>query len=317
MIKGANKMKYYITGDCHGNFRKIEYFINLYHTSVEDIMIILGDVGLNYYLGRKDNKNKANISKLPITLFCIHGNHEARPSTIDTYKEKEWHGGVVYFEEEFPNILFAKDGEVYDFDGKKAIVLGGAYSVDKEYRLSIGNAWFPDEQPSAEIKQYVWQQLEKNNYKVDYVLSHTCPLEFEPTELFLDFIDQSRVDKTTENWLSDIRSKLTYSKWYFGHYHGNKQYASAEMLYEAIKELDGDRYLLKIGIPQYRRKQEVLFCKEKRECFGIIKVVDDYGCKEVLDEVSYDIYGYYTEDASEKIMFKHIRESDIKIVIEE
>ena len=41
---------------------------------------------------------------------------------------KNWHDGVVYYEPEFPNILFAKDGEIYDFDGKKALVIGGAYS---------------------------------------------------------------------------------------------------------------------------------------------------------------------------------------------
>lgn len=55
------------------------------------------------------------------------------------------HGGEVYYEPEYPNILFAKDGEIYDFDGKKAIAIGGAYSCDKEYRLLTGLPWFQDE----------------------------------------------------------------------------------------------------------------------------------------------------------------------------
>lgn len=29
---------------------------------------------------------------------------------------KNWHDGVAYYEPEFPNILFAKDGEIYDLD---------------------------------------------------------------------------------------------------------------------------------------------------------------------------------------------------------
>ena len=37
---------------------------------------------------------------------------------------------MVYVEEEYPNILFAKDGEVYDFCGKSVMTIGGAYSVD-------------------------------------------------------------------------------------------------------------------------------------------------------------------------------------------
>ena len=49
-------------------------------------------------------------------------------------KAGEWHGGLVYREEEYPNLVFAKDGEIYDIAGKKTIVIGGAYSVDKWYR---------------------------------------------------------------------------------------------------------------------------------------------------------------------------------------
>lgn len=48
------------------------------------------------------------------------------------------------------NILFAKDGEVFDFDGLQAIVIGGAYSADKHLRLARGWSWFADEQSSAE-----------------------------------------------------------------------------------------------------------------------------------------------------------------------
>ena len=52
------------------------------------------------------------------------------------YKLQEWNGGKVWVEEAYPNILFAKDGEIYDIAGMKTIVIGGAYSVDKFYRLS-------------------------------------------------------------------------------------------------------------------------------------------------------------------------------------
>ena len=230
-------MAYYITGDCHGDFDSILSFFQSHPTNSEDVMILLGDAGFNYYLNKKDLREKELFREIPATLFCIHGNHEQRPYLIETYKEKEWKGGTVYYEEEFPNLLFAKDGEIYDLDGKKAIVLGGAYSVDKFYRLQRGYAWFPDEQPSDDIKAYAEQQLDRCGWKVDYVFSHTCPLKYEPTDLFLDFIDQSKVDKSTEQWLSGIEEKLEYGKWYFGHFHGNRVYDQAEMLYEEIKVL--------------------------------------------------------------------------------
>ena len=51
-------MAYYITGDCHGNFRKIELFCSLYKTCIEDVLIILGDFGLNFTLGERDPERK-------------------------------------------------------------------------------------------------------------------------------------------------------------------------------------------------------------------------------------------------------------------
>lgn len=224
----------YITGDTHGNFEHIESFCKRMDTSTDDILIILGDAGINFYGEEYDRRKKIYLNSLPITLFCIHGNHEQRPYTISSYKEKEWHKGIVYYEEEFSSILFAKDGEIFDLDGKKTIVLGGAYSIDKYFRLLRGYPWWSDEQPSMEIKQYAEQRLEEQNWKIDIVLSHTGPLKFEPREMFLEGIDQSRVDKSTEIWLDYIENKLSYKKWYFGHYHTEKKIDKVEIKFNDI-----------------------------------------------------------------------------------
>lgn len=64
------------------------------------------------------------------------------------------------------------------------------------------------------------------------VLSHTCPLRYEPTEVFLPFIDQSTVDKSTEIWLGKIESRLHYQRWYCGHYHVTKQVDNLRFLFE-------------------------------------------------------------------------------------
>ena len=198
---------------------------------------MLGDVGLNYFGNEIDYENKKLLAKFPNQFLCIHGNHEQRPCNIPTYQKREWKGGVVYYEPEFPNLLFTKDGEIYDFDEKKAIAIGGAYSVDKDYRLSVGRPWFSDEQPSEQIKQKVETKLAEAGWKISYVLSHTCPLRYEPTDLFQDYLDQYQVDKSTEEWLDTIASRLEYERWYFGHFHGNRQFADATMLFEWIQEL--------------------------------------------------------------------------------
>lgn len=169
-------------------------------------------------------------------MFCIHGNHEMRPETIPTYTTKEWHGGVVYYEEKYPNILFAKDGEIYDLDGQKSIVIGGAYSVDKFYRLRNGFHWFEDEQPSAETKARVEAVLDRCNWEIDQVLTHTCPYKYIPTEAFLPSIDQSTVDNSTEKWLDAIEDRLTYKRWLCGHWHIDKRIDDLRFVMEDIIE---------------------------------------------------------------------------------
>lgn len=227
----------YLTGDTHGNFVRIDGFCRRMKTKKTDTMIILGDAGFNYYLGNKDTRAKEYAASFPITLFCIHGNHEARPQTISTYIEGEYCGGKVLYEEAFPNILFAVDGEVYDFDGYQCIVIGGAYSVDKYYRLSQGWHWWSDEQPSDEIKQRVERRLAEFNYSIDIVLSHTCPMKYEPAEVFLKGLDQSTVDKSTELWLGEIEERLTYKKWYCGHYHTRKHIDKLQFMFEDFDEI--------------------------------------------------------------------------------
>lgn len=172
-----------------------------------------------------------------LTLFCIHGNHERRPESLDVYDEREWHGGQVFTEDRYPNILFAKDGEIYDLDGQKAIAIGGAYSIDKAWRVE-GRSWWPDEQPSEEIKSRVEQSLENCSWSIDIVLSHTTPLKYEPTEVFIRGVDQSKVDKSTEIWLDSIEDRLTYRKWYCGHYHTEKKIDRLQIMFNDYAALE-------------------------------------------------------------------------------
>ena len=45
-----------------------------------------------------------------------------------------------------------------------------AYSVDKMFRIAYGYGWWPDEQPSEEIRQYVERQLDGCGWNIDVVL---------------------------------------------------------------------------------------------------------------------------------------------------
>ena len=186
----------WLTGDTHGHFDRVEAFCREQQTTTDDILIILGDSGFNFGGGERDRFLKTRATQFPITIFSLHGNRENRPQNIPGYVEGSFHGRKILYEPQYPNLLFAVDGEVYRFAGTDCLVVGGAYSTGKEYRLVKGLGWWPDEQPSPEIKAYVEQQIREKHF--DIVLSHTCPFKYEPTEMFLGGIDQRTVDDSTE-----------------------------------------------------------------------------------------------------------------------
>lgn len=237
-----NLIKYhrvFITGDTHRSFDRIEYFCAKHQTSKQDLLIILGDAGINYYGFLSDLQVKEYLGTLPITILCIHGNHEQRPTSIPTYTEINWNGGLVYQEDSFPPLLFAKDGEIYDINGFSCIALGGAYRVDKMYRVAYSLGWWSDEQPSAEIKEHVSNNLERHDWTVNYVFSHTVSIQYEPIESFKFDLDQTRVDKTTEIWLGEIEERLSYKKWFCAHYHICKVIDRHVFMFENYEQLIG------------------------------------------------------------------------------
>ncbi|MBS5738891.1 MAG: hypothetical protein KHW40_04335 [Eggerthella sp.] len=127
-------------------------------------------------------------------------------------------------------------GEVYDIEGFFTIAIGGAYSIDKLWRRENGLSWFVDEQPSTQTKQHIEQVLAVRDWKVDMVLSHTCPAKYAPTEAYFSGIDQNEVDKSTENRLDTIEDRLTYQRWYCRHWHINKHIDRIHFLFSDVEE---------------------------------------------------------------------------------
>ena len=78
----------YITGDTHGDFSRYQRFTALMKPTIQDTMIVLGDAGLNYYGNQKDAQRKKFVNDFPFTTFCIHGNHEMRPTDVPGYQTK-------------------------------------------------------------------------------------------------------------------------------------------------------------------------------------------------------------------------------------
>ena len=239
--------QFYVTGDTHSDFSR---FYKLNEAVPEDEVwgvIILGDAGLNFWLNKRDKKNKYRICNKYSNLrfYCVRGNHEARPEDVEGMKEVFDEGvfNWVYYEPQYPNIRYLKDGVEYLIGGRySALVCGGSYSVDKWYRLerqSMGyySGWFANEQLSREEMENITKTFKNKSF--DLILAHTCPLSYQPTDLFLSFIDQSKVDNSMELWFEDLIQQIEFNKFLFGHYHQDRIInEKARMFYSDIINLE-------------------------------------------------------------------------------
>lgn len=222
----------YITGDMHGDISQMRQVMQKVNCKPNNTLIVLGDFGANYYFDKKDDIFKNAISEYNINIFVIRGNHDGNPSLIEEVEQKEKYGNIGYIEQKYPNIFYAINGNVYNIEKNQFLVLGGAYSVDKFYRLSMGYKWFSDEQMTISERENFLQNYPK---EVDVILSHTCPYTNIPCHLFLKTVDQSTVDNSMEYFLQEVKEKVKYKNWFFGHYHANEQIEeNMYMLYDGI-----------------------------------------------------------------------------------
>lgn len=229
----------YITGDCHGDFYKLSKYFS--DKNKDDFVIITGDIGCNYFYGTKkewvDKKKKEWLNNIGPKFICIRGNHDYNQEKIPSYKEYGMFDSVVYIEEDYPNIIFVKNGEIYNINGKSFLFFGGAYSVDKYYRIENNMLWFDDEQPNEKEKSNCLKNIKEKEYYVDYVVTHTCPLKCEPTHVFLPMIVQSTVDTSTEAFLDCVNASLKYKEWYCGHFHTDEYFSGINFLYRKVLKI--------------------------------------------------------------------------------
>lgn len=223
-------MRVFVTGDTHGYCNDLEEFIKYASnwddedaSMGDDTIVVLGDSGLNYYLSVADRKLKCYVSEVfeDYNLFIIRGNHDARPEKLLEIKTVKFLGSTALAEPEYPNIKYAIDGNIYKHKGMNILTIGGAYSVDKEYRQSHNLPWFVDEQPSLEERKYIKAVYDNND--IDIILSHTCPSSWREAFRFeTDLLDrETEIDTSTEDWLDTFLVKDKFKAWYFGHFHGD------------------------------------------------------------------------------------------------
>lgn len=242
-------MRVFIAGDTHGvpaEFRVLKDFSIQEGLTLDDIIVIAGDAGI-YYGGFTSNDARQIAMQAPCKFLIVRGNHDDRIEDVINAAESKgcWStqqllGNTVYVHKKYPSLFYALDeGGIYHIDGEKVMIVPGAYSIDKFYRLADGHPYNPREQLTKNEMDALLDLAEENP-DITGVIAHTAPLLWEPyfRDLFFGGINQEKVDKTTDKFLDALIERLPNLKhYYFGHFHSDRNCGDAGvMVYRKILE---------------------------------------------------------------------------------
>lgn len=212
---------FYITGDTHSEIGRFTYKEGAISRTLtkDDILFVTGDFGFVFEGDLTEKMERKILAELPYIIAYVDGNHE-NFALLNSYPVEIWNGGKVHVIERNsqgePKVIHLMRGQVFTIEGKKIFTFGGGNSIDKGYRL-LYRSWWPEEMPSEEDYKEGILNLNKHDYKVDYIITHAAPEE--TMNLFYpNHIDE----KPLNNFLEWVRENTEYKHWWFGHLHDDR-----------------------------------------------------------------------------------------------
>ncbi|MFI3236610.1 MAG: metallophosphoesterase [Lachnospiraceae bacterium] len=225
-------MSIFISSDIHGTKdigKLVAYFDGRDDLTKDDFLIICGDVGVCGYKSDDERATITTLRKLPVTTLFCDGNHE-NFDKLSAYQEEEWNGGMIH--RIYDDVIHLMRGHVYEIEDTTFYVFGGAYSVDRYNRIK-GVTWFEEEVPNEEEIQIGWENLEKVDFNVDYVITHTAPYEALSALSFDVFEEEMSFVKE----LQRMADCMEFKQWFFGHLHEDDSIEEYTCVYDEIIEL--------------------------------------------------------------------------------
>jgi 3-oxoacid CoA-transferase subunit A len=246
-------MSILFSGDFHANavhelgvITKRNLIIKYGQEKFNDIRyhIILGDGGFLWPGNqKKDLFNYKALACRPFPVLCVMGNHEPIYGMIDKMPETDIGiGDTVYQIQDKPFVAYLKRGKVYNIDGFKFLVLGGALSVDRRNRTP-DKTWWEAEYWLVKEKEDLFTLLKTEN-SFDCVISHTGPHHIN-RRLFNPYdYDPEKFEDAVAMLNDQIHDRIQFKKWFCGHWHSDICHYNRDLgkeyiyLYRATKILD-------------------------------------------------------------------------------
>lgn len=226
------KTRLMFLGDIHGNFSIIHQYVKL-HGITDAHIIQIGDFGVGFNTIEKEKRMlemyNPILVKNNVHVWAIRGNHDYKP-----HFDNDPFG--------LSNIHLIPDYTVLELCDKRILCIGGAVSVDRNWRytkkqklgifenVTLGKeSWWPDE-------KFVLDKDKLGEMKdIDIVATHTAPHYCEPDNTFgfgpfVDGIVQETGDNELKTELNVERQQMTdaftiikmnnnITHHYYGHFH--------------------------------------------------------------------------------------------------
>ena len=199
----------YLISDPHGGESRkgIERFLEI--GTDEDLLIILGDLGLKFEDTKVNHDFTEWFLSLDKQIAVVEGNHENH-AFMNAFANDVWCGGRVNRISD--TIVRLKRGNIYCIEGNTFFVMGGCKSSAKWKEMGL---WFEGEEPTEVELSLAYNNLQKCQNQVDYVLTHK----------YVDYKkdDESKFQALSLEGLTKyIDENVTFRHWYSGHWHINK-----------------------------------------------------------------------------------------------
>lgn len=205
-----------IAGDTHGDINHAAYLIREAKTNRCDLILQVGDFGY-FWPGTKSWKmleRMLNQANLPL-YFC-DGNHDdfGFLKSINAF-------GSDHMTAITPHIIYIPRGLIWQWSGKRFMAMGGAVSIDADQRIE-GRSWWRDEMVSYADMDRAATNLQKNDARIDVLVTHDCPEGVASLESVLTMAVGYKMDELSRSHRKTIRMLVDRARpkmLFHGHYH--------------------------------------------------------------------------------------------------
>ena len=247
-----NTKTVYATGDLHGRFNTIAWYIK--QCDIKNCVIFfLGDFGLGFhsseYYKNTFRKISKELEKRNIYVLALRGNHD----NPDYYNSDLFKNGRILTLRDYTVVkIYGEDDIEYKGDSLTALVVGGGLSIDRCDRIArmkqreityarfhqnvskedllkkIPCEYWENEMPVFDVEAL--EKIDKKGIKIDTVLTHSAPDFCQPIlkdgiKYWLKNDKQLSIDSDIErqtlnkvyDWL--IEHNHPVQQWCYGHYH--------------------------------------------------------------------------------------------------